>query len=201
MEVAGLRQAQCPRCRSSEIEEIAEQRSFMPRGKPVHVSLLRTRCTKCESVFTRASQHDENLRRLAARKAGYGNVLMGEELLAFRKRYGLTQRAASKLFGRGLIAFSRYENESSYPDMPTNKLIRMAILKPDVLRELADEEGVEIPLWRERWEDTHGLRSVRVPTPRSGEEMSAKSHVTKFQFVGADSSAFDSADEAMEAIG
>lgn len=196
-----MRQARCPRCRSNEIEEIVEQRSFIPRGKPVLVNLVRTRCSKCESVFTRASQHDENLRRLAARKAEYGKVLMGEEILAFRKRYGLTQRAASKLFGRGLIAFSRYETESSYPDASTNKLIRMAILKPDVLRELADEEGVEIPLWKERWEDTHGLRSVRLPTPQTRGEMTAKSHVAKFEYAGADSSAFDSADEAMEAIG
>lgn len=164
MEVAGLRQVRCPRCRSNEIDDIDEMRSFMPHGKPVHVTLRRSRCRSCASVFTRASQHDENLRRLAARKAEYGNVLMGEEILALRKRYGLTQVAASRLFGKGLIAFSRYENESSYPDASTNKLIRLAISDPLTLRKLADQEGMEIPLWKERRDDDMRRWSASMPT-------------------------------------
>ena len=33
------------------------------------------------------AQHDENLRRLAARKAQYGDTLLGEEIVGLRKRY------------------------------------------------------------------------------------------------------------------
>ena len=109
--------------------------------------------TSCGVEVTRAAQHDENLRRKAARKAHYGGLLMGEEIVALRKRYGLTQQAASRIFGKGKIAFSRYENEVTTPDVSTSLMLTMAIEKPDSLKWLADKAGVEIPLWLERCED------------------------------------------------
>ena len=108
-----------------------------------------------------------NLARLAARKAEYGNVLMGEEILGFRKRYGLTQKAASRMFGKGLIAFSRYESESSYPDATTTKLLRLAIDDMQVAKRLADIEGVVIPLWAERVEDEERLSITHPPNSAS----------------------------------
>jgi HTH-type transcriptional regulator/antitoxin MqsA len=121
---------------------------------------------------TRAAQHDENLRRLAARKAKYGDVLLGEEIVGLRKRYGLTQVAAARLFGKGKIAFSRYENEATYPDASTTLLLTMAIDMPDSLKWLADKAGVEIPMWRERCEDAvaEPLIPKNMPAPRGGLE-------------------------------
>ena len=134
---------------------------FRPRDVEVSVDLLASRCDACGTETTRASQHDENLRRLAARKEQYGAVLMGEELVALRKRYGLTQQAAAKIFGKGKIAFSRYENEVTYPDESTTSLLTMAIEKPDTLKWLADRAGVELPLWPERCQDMRlSLKSV-----------------------------------------
>ncbi len=132
---------------------------FRPRDVEVRVDLLASRCDACGIETTRASQHDENLRRLAARKAQYGAVLMGEELVALRKRYGLTQQAAAKIFGKGKIAFSRYENEVTFPDDSTTLLLTLAIEKPDSLKWLADKARVDIPLWHERCKDVR--RSIR----------------------------------------
>jgi len=138
----------------------------------VTVDLLTSRCDACGVESTRAAQHDENLRRLATRKEHYGALLMGEEILALRKRYGLTQQAASRIFGKGKIAFSRYENEATYPDVSTTLLLTMAIEKPDSLKWLADKVGVEIPLWRERCEDAHlePLIPTNIPAPRGRSE-------------------------------
>ena len=77
---------------------------------------------------------EENLRRRAARKEHYGLFLLGEDIFAFRRKYGLTQQAASRLFGKGIIAFSRYETEKSYPDESTTKLIRAAMRRPELLK-------------------------------------------------------------------
>jgi HTH-type transcriptional regulator/antitoxin MqsA len=79
-----------------------------------------------------------------------------------RSRYGLTQQAASKVFGKGKIAFSRYENEVTYPDETTTLMLRMAIDKPDALKWLADQAGVPVPLWQERREDRR-LSIRRIP--------------------------------------
>lgn len=143
----------CPSCRSTELREVEHPREFNPGGKQVVVNLLALRCAACGAESVRAAQHDENLRRLAARKAHYGGLLLGEEIFALRRRYGITQQAAAKIFGKGKIAFSRYENESSYPDRSTTLLLELAIERPDVMRALADRAGVELPLWDARCED------------------------------------------------
>lgn len=143
----------CPACRKGHLHEVTRTEVFRPRGAEVSVELLASKCDACGVQTTRAAQHDENLRRLAARKQQYGDVLMGEEIVTLRKRYGLTQQAAAKIFGKGKIAFSRYENEVTYPDDSTMLLLRMALEKPDTLKWLADRAGVELPLWRERCED------------------------------------------------
>ena len=92
---------------------------------------------------------------------------MGEEILALRKRYGLTQQQASTIFGKGKIAFSRYESETSYPDKSTTRLLTLAIEKAEVMKCLADKAGVDLPLWPERCEDDRGakLRSIQGTRP------------------------------------
>lgn len=167
----------CPACRKGHLHTITRNQVFQPRGAEVTVELLASQCDACGVQTTRASQHDENLRRLAARKAQYGDVLMGEEIVTLRKRYGLTQQAAAKVFGKGKIAFSRYENEVTYPDDSTMLLLRMALEKPDSLKWLADRAGVELPLWRERCED--GRMSLRVVDARAVQV--AKTKPTQYQ--------------------
>ncbi len=162
----------CPACKAGQLQVITRTQDFRPNGKLVTVELLASRCTACGVESTRVAQHDENLRRLADRKAHYGDLLMGEEIVALRKRYGLTQLAASRIFGKGKIAFSRYENEVTYPDASTTLMLTMAIEKPDSLKWLADKAGVEIPLWRERSEDALAEQLIPKNTfaPRGGLE-------------------------------
>lgn len=167
----------CPACRKGHLYEITRTKVFMPRGTEVAVELLASKCDACGVQTTRAAQHDENLRRLAARKPQYGNLLMGEEIVGLRKRYGLTQQAAAKIFGKGKIAFSRYENEVTYPDDGTTLMLSMALEKPDSLKWLADRAAVELPLWRERCED--GRMSLRLV--ETGEVRVAMSERARYQ--------------------
>ena len=173
----------CPACRKGYLHPITHTQVFRPRGAEVAVELLASTCDACGVQTTRASQHEENLKRLAARKPHYGNVLMGEEIMALRKRYGLTQQAAAKVFGKGKIAFSRYENEVTYPDDCTMLMLSMALEKPDSLKWLADRAGVELPLWRERCAD--GRLSLRVVDSR--EMHIAKTEPALYQAPLADS--------------
>ena len=158
----------CPACRKGRLMAAQYTRRFELKGKPVEVKLQTSECAACGETTTKASQHRENLRALAERKAHYGNVLMGEEILALRKRYGLTQQQASTLFGKGKIAFSRYESETSYPDESTTRLLTLAIEKAEVMNWLADKAGVDLPLWPERCEDDRSVKlrliqGVRTP--------------------------------------
>jgi putative zinc finger/helix-turn-helix YgiT family protein len=150
----------CRVCKEGTLREATATRTYHPNDKTVEVQLLESRCERCEAVSVSGAQHSENLRRLAARKASYGDQLMGEEYVAFRKRYGLTQRQASKIVGKGLIAFSRYENEETYPDTSTRLLIEIAMSQPAILKNLADKAGIEIPLWKEREEERVAQRQA-----------------------------------------
>lgn len=160
----------CPACRAGRLREGARERIFHPHGRKLSVSLLTSVCDQCAAEVISATQHEENLRRLRERKAHYGPLLMGEEIRALRKQYGLTQQQASRIFGKGKIAFSRYESETTYPDETTSKLLALAIAKPDVLKWLADAAGVEIPLWHERCEDEQRVKLrviFRMPSPKA----------------------------------
>lgn len=156
----------CPVCREGHLRAAERVRVFEPQGQRVEVMLQTSVCDLCGESTTKASQHKHNLQALAARKAQYGDVLMGEEILALRKRYGLTQQQASKVFGKGKIAFSRYESETSYPDESTTLLLTLAIESPAVIKALADKAGVELPLWDERCEDEQRVKLRKLQTAR-----------------------------------
>lgn len=146
----------CRACKQGTLSPATDERAFYPDGqkrRPVRVSLLTSQCNHCKAKTTLSAQHDENLRRLAARKVHYGERLLGEEILRMRVRFGLTQTMAAKVFGKGQIAFSRYENESTYPDLTMTRLMTLAIEHPVSLKWLADRAGVELPLWPQRCED------------------------------------------------
>ena len=149
---------QCPSCRRGHLHPATEIRTFYPHGQRVPVALLTSRCDACGEHTTRHAEQQENLVRLAARKLHYGGLLLGEDILALRKRYGLTQQEASKVFGKGKIAFSRYENEATYPDDSTTLLLRLAIENPAVIKSLADKAQVVLPLWQARCEDEQRVK-------------------------------------------
>lgn len=163
----------CRVCKEGILREATVTRTYRPNDRIVEVELLESRCDRCDAVSVSSAQHSENLRRLAARKASYGDQLMGEEYVAFRKRYGLTQRQASKIVGKGLIAFSRYENEETYPDASTRLLIEIAMTRPEILKGLADKAGIEIPLWKEREEERVAKQKAE---QEQAERNAAKSH-------------------------
>ena len=148
----------CRVCKNGVLHDAVSHQDFFPNKKQVTVELLESKCATCGSVRVSSAQQEENLRRLAARKSEYEGQLMGEEYIAFRKRYGLTQQQASKIFGKGKIAFSRYENEEFYPDTSSRLLFEVAMARPDVLKSLADKAGVAIPLWKERCEDEQRIK-------------------------------------------
>ncbi len=138
----------CRKCQSGTLRVIRSPQYFHPPGADtIRVEHLSVRCDCCGYATVHSSQGRENQRRLAARKSAYGGQMLGEEIAAFRRKWGLTLRDASHLFGRRPGAFEAFEKEAAYPDLLTTKLIRLAMYSPVVLRQLADREGVRIPLW------------------------------------------------------
>ena len=160
----------CPACGSVRLKQEVWEKVFQPRGREVKVSLLQWRCQKCQHQFGDLKQLRENTKRMEARKALYDGLLTGQEIMALRKRYGLSQQSAAKIFGKGKIAFSRYENEVSYPDDSTTLMLQAAIEMPRFLKWLADRAKVELPMWRQRMrDDAAARRALRALEAEKGE--------------------------------
>lgn len=105
--------------------------------------LLHFRCNDCESMMTTAQQFEHNteiIRAAEKRTPGYVSPAMLRE---FREKYGLSQRTAGRLIGAGEGAFGKYETGSNL-SVPTAKLIRAALLFPEVARMLGEEEEIAI---------------------------------------------------------
>jgi HTH-type transcriptional regulator / antitoxin MqsA len=140
----------CPSCGTACLVLREEKRRFAPPTGEVVVNLVSSACSNCGAKVTTTQQRTANLAALAARKAAYGEYLTGEEVLSLRKKYGITQQQASEAFGRGKIAFSRYENESSFPDLAMTRLMRLALNDPRVMQRLASSAGIALPLLDKR---------------------------------------------------
>jgi HTH-type transcriptional regulator/antitoxin MqsA len=73
-------------------------------------------------------------------------LLTGAEILALRKRYGLTQPQAARLFGGGPVAFSKYENDDVAHSEAMDKLLRLVLRSETAFWELVDQEGMTAEL-------------------------------------------------------
>jgi HTH-type transcriptional regulator/antitoxin MqsA len=60
-----------------------------------------------------------------------------QELRAIRKKLGLRQAEAGRLFGGGVSAFSEYERGKTQPHKSTVLLLRLLDKHPELLKELA----------------------------------------------------------------
>lgn len=128
------------------MQPIERTEIFNPPTGEVKVQTHAARCNSCGHETVLPSQMTGNIERRRARQAAYGPHLLGEDIFAFRRKYGLTQPAAARIFGKGKSAFCRYENEATFPDDSTRLLIQQAMKRPEVLKDLANQAGVEIPL-------------------------------------------------------
>ena len=80
---------------------------------------------------------DDNLIAEMARRTAKAMVA-GEEVFvpvvirAIRLACGLTQRAAGDVFGTGMKSFEKYESGEIAPSRPTQRLLRLAMERPDL---------------------------------------------------------------------
>lgn len=82
---------------------------------------------------------------LAFRKSVDG-LLTSTDILALRKRYGLTQTQAAQLFGGGPVAFSKYENDDVAHSEAMDSLLRLVRRSEVAYWELVAEKGMTAAL-------------------------------------------------------
>ena len=93
-------------------------------------------CPKCGEV--EFVDQDSSARHMAAMNAAWEDARMEESmpLRAIRKRLGLSQAEAGRLFGGGVSAFSGYERGKTQPHKAVVLLLRLLNNHPELLNEV-----------------------------------------------------------------
>jgi len=69
--------------------------------------------------------------------------LTGQEIRSLRKKIGITQEMAGKLFGGGPVAFCKYEKDDLSPSEPMDNLLWLIQQFPGLVVHLASRNGVD----------------------------------------------------------
>jgi len=99
-------------------------------------------CDTCGVEMTLPQQSRDNKRRMVAFKKEVDGLLTGAEVKALRERLDLKQSDAAKVFGGGVVAFSKYESDDVTQSEAMDKLMRVADRFPNVYQELRVEAGL-----------------------------------------------------------
>ena len=90
----------------------------------------------------RTRQTRVNKRLMIAFKKRVDGLLVGAEVQELRRKLGLSQAEAARVFGGGPVAFSKYENDEVTQSEAMDKLLRLAVELPpafDLLRRRAGQ--------------------------------------------------------------
>lgn len=101
-------------------------------------------CDTCGVEMVLPAQTRDNKRRMVAFKKEVDGLLTGAEVKALRQRLSLKQSDAAKVFGGGVVAFSKYESDDVTQSEAMDKLMRVADRFPEVLQELLAEAGLKV---------------------------------------------------------
>ncbi len=129
----------CKLCQSDNISDFVEVERIAYKGSELQVSIAYYVCDDCKREFISKSQILQNEAALRTAKKEFDGLLSAEEIVRARQELSLTQEQASRVFGGGRNAFSKYERGEVSQSVAMDKLIRVCLNHRDVFKELAQE--------------------------------------------------------------
>lgn len=130
----------CKLCKSENVSGFAETEDVSYKGNTLQVSIAFSVCNNCDRELISKPQILQNEAALRAAKKEFDGLLSSEEIVRARKKLSLTQEQASRVFGGGRNAFSKYERGEVSQSVAMDKLIRICLNHHDIFRELARED-------------------------------------------------------------
>ncbi len=139
----------CPVCGVGRLVERHHEKKSEIDGHPFVIrGLLHSVCDHCDERVTTPAQSRHNKKMIAdARTQAVAERdrlqrFKPADVLRIRKRLGLTQAQAARVFGGGANAFSKYENGEVAPSDGMEKLLRLADSVPAAAQWLLQRAGV-----------------------------------------------------------
>lgn len=127
---------QCPSCGSRDVIRETRDETIRYKGEAVVVrGLAGDLCRDCGEVVFDVESYDRYRATSDALIVSI-NKRNAPDLRRIRRRLGLTQAEAGRLFGGGVTAFSRYERGETQPPVALAKLFRLLDNHPELLEEV-----------------------------------------------------------------
>ncbi|WP_300336810.1 type II toxin-antitoxin system MqsA family antitoxin [Accumulibacter sp.] len=154
----------CPLCGEGHITPRTERQETEYRGKQGTVTLRYAECDACGSEITGDADGRANKRAVLAFRKSVDGLLTGAEIRALREKFGITQEQASRLFGGGPKAFSKYEADDVAPSEAMNTLLCLVRRSEDAFWELLalKDMTAELPARRVAKRHTIGAPVMRI---------------------------------------
>lgn len=140
----------CPICGEGHLEARVAKNAVEYKGHTAVLDAHYAVCDTCGSEQTNAAQARMNKRAMLAFKKRVDGLLTGAEVRALRERLGIKQQEASRIFGGGPVAFSKYENDDVMQSEAMDRLLRLAADVPGAFGYLRQQATGETPL-AEQW--------------------------------------------------
>lgn len=101
----------CPNCEEyTEKTFGVEKEVYQVRGEPIEIEAEIVICQKCGGKIFDEERDSRNLEKAYSLYRKKHNLLSPDKIRIIREKYGLSQRALSRLLGWGEITIHRYEN-------------------------------------------------------------------------------------------
>ena len=134
----------CLVCRSEDIESLTAVETLLYKGNDLQVPLEYSVCNGCGREFVPKPQILRGEIAVRNAKKKVDGLLSSEEISMARAKLSISQEQASKVFGGGKNAFSKYERGEVAQSVAMDKLIRVCLKHHHVFQELAHKAGVKL---------------------------------------------------------
>ena len=127
----------CVVCKSEDIKSMTAVETVFYKGNELQIPLEYSVCNGCGREFVPKPQILRGEIALRNARKKIDGLLSSEEICQARANLSISQEQASKVFGGGINAFSKYERGEVSQGVAMDKLIRICLNHRDIFLELA----------------------------------------------------------------
>ncbi len=135
----------CPIC-NKPVDKGAltnKEKDFVIRGEHIHVNMECYQCKECGEEFIVPGKQPDAFEQAYNIYRKNHQLLQPDEILSFRRKYGLTQIQLARLLGIGVATLSRYETGSLQTEAH-DRILRF-LMKPENLIDSINEHSDIFP--------------------------------------------------------
>lgn len=134
----------CPNCEEyTDVKLRVEKEVYNVRGEPIEIEAEVVICQKCGAKIFDEERDSRNLEKVYSHYREKHNLLSPDEIGTIREKYGLSQRALSRLLGWGEITIHRYES-GAIQDNVHDSLLRL-IENPQNMQKFLEANRNKLP--------------------------------------------------------